>query len=773
MENRTSLRSGLWRGLAERLRNHKKLLGMLGVAAAGYVMAGSRVFGDVAPFGPAFCAAVSPPYTLAAALGTLLGYVFPHGATQNLKYLAAVILVLGLQRLFADKGEKSASALKSAAIALLSLGVSGVVLAVVSDAALYDVLQLAAEVFLCAGAAYFFSRTLAAMQAGWGAVNRSDVSCMIVSFGIVIMGFSSITFAGISVGRVLAVIIVLLCARAGAEAGGAVAGVAAGLAMGLAGGDYAYAISAYGFGGLMAGVFSGLGRIATAAAFIIINLIATLFTKSTGEIYTALFEIFIASVVFAAVPRSVVARFRLAKLDRTLEGEVSAQGALQERLCEIADALREIGTTTREVSQRLGKLERDKPGDLYSRVADRVCTHCGLRTTCWQDRYSDTMNAMNDAMLILKQEGTISRARMPTYFTETCCKAEEFTAELNIQFGAQVARQGVQRKVARVRGVLTDQFEGIASMLEDVCGELCGVRLLDAPRLRQVREYFESEGLQVQRVRCYSDAYEHITVEVSIPAYEKARLDGPAQALDLSELLETEFDIPYVNKREGSVTAVFAEKAAFSLETGVYQIPPQGNALCGDAYELILNRAGHAHLMISDGMGSGGGAAVDSHMAVGLLSRLLKVGFTYDSALKMVNSALLVKSGEESLATIDACTVDLYTGQTVFYKAGAAPSFIVRGDRTGLVQSTSLPAGILQGVGFDKSSCSLQQGDILVLVSDGVVATGSDWVRSELAAMAGEDMQRLAEKLAMTAKIRRTDGREDDITVLAATLRKS
>ena len=43
-------------------------------------------------------------------------------------------------------------------------------------------------------------------------------------------------------------------------------------------------------------------------------------------------------------------------------------------------------------------------------------------------------------------------------------------------------------------------------------------------------------------------------------------------------------------------------------------------------------------------MGRGSRAALDGAMGAGLLSRLLSAGFGFDAALKVVNSALLVKS---------------------------------------------------------------------------------------------------------------------------------
>jgi stage II sporulation protein E len=155
------------------------------------------------------------------------------------------------------------------------------------------------------------------------------------------------------------------------------------------------------------------------------------------------------------------------------------------------------------------------------------------------------------------------------------------------------------------------------------------------------------------------------------------------------------------------------------------------------------------------------------------MERLLRAGFGYDCALKIVNSSMLFKSSDESLATVDISCIDLYTGATELLKAGAAPTVIRRSGRTGKAESTSLPAGILRDVGFDRATVSLKAGDILLMMSDGVCATGTDWICAELEAHKNGSAQQLAERIAACARKRRNDGHDDDITVMAAILEKA
>ena len=54
--------------------------------------------------------------------------------------------------------------------------------------------------------------------------DNSDVAALTVSAGLVVLSFSQLTFGGVSLGRILMVLLVLYCARMGGVSGGTVAG---------------------------------------------------------------------------------------------------------------------------------------------------------------------------------------------------------------------------------------------------------------------------------------------------------------------------------------------------------------------------------------------------------------------------------------------------------------------------------------------------------------------------------------------------------------------
>ena len=375
---------------------------------------------------------------------------------------------------------------------------------------------------------------------------------------------------------------------------------------------------------------------------------------------------------------------------------------------------------------------------------------------------------------ILRRGEALAPERFPDHFRKACLRLDELCRQMNLLFAEFTARENVRRKVNQVRGVVTDQFEGMALMIDAMGGELDALAAQDDLTAGKVREYLQSLTVYPDLVICTVDGGANMTLEVTFPAYKLSRLETAELTVRLSEICGREFDLPARsgNPEKGAITLTFTEKAAYTVKWGASQLGNSESRLCGDSYSYVDGRGGRVNFILSDGMGSGGAAAVDSTMTAELLKRLIEAGVSLDAALKLVNSALLVKSGDESLATIDITGVDLYTGRADFYKAGAAPTFLRKSGKAGYVESSSLPVGILGGVSFEKNTVTLREGDLIVMVSDGAVAGGYEWLLSDLEHYEGDDPKQLSDQVVAEAKRRRLDGREDDITAIAIFLEK-
>ena len=219
---------------------------------------------------------------------------------------------------------------------------------------------------------------------------------------------------------------------------------------------------------------------------------------------------------------------------------------------------------------------------------------------------------------------------------------------------------------------------------------------------------------------------------------------------------------------KGMTTLLFSERPALRAVFGAASAAARGE-VSGDAVQQFCSPTA-AQMILCDGMGTGRPVAAE------LTARLLKAGFTAELAARLVNVALALKSEDESGATLDLISVDLYTGTARLFKAGAAPGFLVHGGRVRAVGEATLPMGVLGGVNGQSRVVHLTAGDYAVLVSDGLLVDGAGWVAKqvELSAAAGDAPEKLAETLVQTARIRaQKTGRPDDITAAVLRLEKS
>ena len=196
------------------------------------------------------------------------------------------------------------------------------------------------------------------------------------------------------------------------------------------------------------------------------------------------------------------------------------------------------------------------------------------------------------------------------------------------------------------------------------------------------------------------------------------------------------------------------------------------NRFCGDSCRVIEQSDNRALLLLCDGMGVGGPAAVDATMTVSLLERLLTSGAEFDPALKLANAALLSGGGEERLCTVDTAILDLCSCRLTLNKAGAAPTYIFHDGRCSVFETQSLPAGILGGAEAQQITLTLSEGDMIVMVSDGLLEDGGEWLPSQITALSRFSPDEICAGLIETACQRRITLREDDMTVIAAKIER-
>ena len=734
----------------------------------GAVVSHGAVFGSYAPFGAAFCAAVPYQNSLSSALGSILGYIllYPKG---SFRYVATVITIFALRWLLNDIKAVSRSRLFAPLVAMIPLVCTGVVIAAVNYRGQSDIIMCLTEALLSAVGAYFFSQTilLSAGSRGISTYNQQEIACIVMSGCIFLLSANSLTIAGISIGRILAVTAVLFCAYYGSVSGGCIGGVATGIIFGIGSENFGFVSACYSFGGLMAGLFSYIGRLGTVITFTVCSGIISLGDGFTAKTAAAFYETIIASVIFLFVPKEFgnrISSFVTPHTD-TSHSEGLRRSVIM-RLDLASNSLKNISQAVNAVAVRLKDYYSSDIDSVYTKCVEENCTRCGMRAFCWQDVREKKADRFSQITPILKNYGTVDGSDIKKLFNKKCCKSEEMAQSINSHYESYKCFIAAEARVSQIRGVVAGQFSGLGDILHDFKEEFESFETYDIAASERVCAYLKSNGFVPIECSCRIDRLGRMTVELELADADRKLLKKNNMVREVSKLCGRTLNAPQITAVSNRSRAVFSEKPKFDVQIGSAQHVCSNGSLCGDSFNYFNDGQGRFVSVISDGMGTGGRAAVDASMAVSIMSKLLKVGFGYDCALSVANSALMVKSQDESLATVDVVSLDLFSGNAEIMKAGAPITFVRQSGKINRIEPTSLPAGILSDIKLTHDNILLNDGDIIVMLSDGAVSISDKWIGAMMRDFDGDEIQTLVNDIIDEATIGSKLGRDDDITVI-------
>ncbi len=744
--------------------NGVKLLTTLAFTVLGLIVPGGRLYGSMAPFGVSLAAAVDGTGAILVYIAALVGYVLAGEPPIPLRYMAAVAVASAARWVFAVLPQISRKKFFPPLLAGGATLASGLVMGL-SDG-LLSILLLFAESLAASGFAYFFAESYRYFYRAdkRSAMTVSEQTGYILIGAVVLTALSAIEFYYIAPARVLSGVCIMLFARSGKEQGGAVAGTILGISLALVNPERPYIALGFAFGGLLAGLFARYGRFAVAGVYLIGNLLLCLTAVADIAAAAAIYEAVTACVVFCILPRSVdkVLR-RFLVVGQYLPAVEGLRRCMTLRLDVAANAMQEVASTVEQVSKKLSHYGAPDLGSMYRYVGDTVCKDCNLKMYCWENNFSAVMDAFNQLTPLLREREAVEKQDLDGFLQRNCRRQAQVAEHVNRGYQLYLQRESAWQRLSEIRAVIADQFVGMGDVLSQLGERFAVEKRVDAETAGRVVSLCEDFGMPVAEAVCLLDSRDRLTVEL-LAEDVGVCLDGGRWFRELELCCGREFDRPAVLEMQGMVKITVTERPRFRAEIGVAQRTCAGEKLSGDVYEHYVD-GDKTVCILSDGMGSGGRAAVDGAMAAGITARLLRAGLQPKTVLKMVNTALLAKSGDESLTTLDVLELDVYTGAVCVYKAGAATSLLKSNGRISRIAPPSMPVGILRDADFEEHRDALKDGDVLVMMSDGMLFDGVAWIEEYLRDST-ENATDLAQGLLQAAVSKqRANAHADDMTV--------
>lgn len=273
------------------------------------------------------------------------------------------------------------------------------------------------------------------------------------------------------------------------------------------------------------------------------------------------------------------------------------------------------------------------------------------------------------------------------------------------------------RKPDRAAG----QIREMGSILEGAMERIYGTKE-DVPLEQEIGKRLRFMGITLIQVFFYSPGGRKRQVYVTMHTKRKICVPVKKVAAVLSELTDCEM-MPARDSRtfvsQEKVTVLFVEATAYQVLYGIKKVTKPGEAVSGDNFSVFWLPEGRFVAGLSDGMGSGLQACGQSETVLDLMEQFLEAGFSRETAVRMINSSIVLQPEPHIFSTVDLASIDLYTGICEFLKIGSAASFIRRERNVECIRGTGLPAGISSELPLDPYRVRIYDGNLLFLMTDG------------------------------------------------------
>lgn len=729
--------------------------------AIGVLTASASKEAYFSPLGIAFCSGTNRENTLFSCLGAMLGYIISNEYLMAFRYVMALIIVYILKVYINTFDSLKEKLFVSALISFFATMSTGLVVTITSSFDARKLFLFIAETVLSFGSAYFFAVSFLVVKKlrNKGYISARELTGTIISILVLILSFKSVNLLGVSLSGAICSYIIICSSFLFRESGGAIIGT--GTSIGFAMTGMASPLSfGYCVAGLFSGVFSYSGRVLCAFSYVFSYGALFMYFNGTKQDFPMLIETALASVLFILTPQKWFTEIKAKISISALSGEISAvKNMLISRLKLAKNAVGDMSGMVTKVAEIMKEKAAPDTTGVYLRVRDNVCTDCASFEKCWRNGFSGTAGEFDVMLEEIRKTGSVTPSSSPTSLQNRCIRIMSLCDSFNKNYSSYSARLGAEGRINEMRKITADQFENVCDMLDDMlCDVQSNVTLL-ANKSDTIKSSIDNLGVD-SSVNCYEDEWGNIFVNVSFPVENK--LDESEIKNCIENITETEFEAPSSIKNSEEKILFFWEKTNFSAECIYYQSSGEDGEICGDCFDSFYDGKGNFITVLSDGMGTGSRAAIDGIMASSMFSKLIVSGFSFPCALRLVNSAMLVKSRDESLATLDILKFNLYTGQAMIYKAGATISLLVRQGKITEIKKSAMPIGILRQAEFGTVHGGLKNGDIIVMMSDGAADNNIQEIKAYI--KDNGFSYDLPEKLCALAKTRAIE-KCDDITV--------
>lgn len=636
-------------------------------------------------------------------------------------------------------------------------------------------------------------------------------SALLLAIAVNCLG--NLSIFGYSIRNILSILIVLVMGWKNGMLVGATTGITIGTVLGILNGQDPTMLAAYAISGLVAGLLNKLGKIGVIVGFIIGNIILSYVANGNTIEVIKFQEILIAALGLLAVPKSYKLDISTIENDEKLLPETTTR-TLEEnkdtihKLSKMSDTISQMAkeyedaaasiVTDEELEQQERANREIFEEELFSNLEGKE------DNLLYDDLASNNEGILDEIFEIMLKKDVITRKEIVQIFANhnnyimgfsTDSKEDEYVAQNDIDEVVRAINSSYRiskinfvwkKKLDEKKKTMSTQLNSVSEALSNLANQITTEEQDPYKEEKEeIKALLKDKEINLKDITIKQEESGKYLVSLYTGICDS--MDGKDCGIKkisriLAKVLQEKMIIQKqkcgLRADDDTCMYKFTSEDKFTMQVGIAKSKKADSIISGDTTTQTRLEDGKYLLAISDGMGSGPEARKSSKIAIKMLERLLTSGFNKDTALKLINTTISDNTDEDMYATLDVNILDLYKGEMNFIKNGACPTFIKRREKVEILKSIALPTGILDNIDLIEYNYELQDGDIIVMCSDGVLDSNKDylnkelWIQEILEEIETDDSQRIADILLNEARDNDFGKEKDDMTVIVCKINK-
>ena len=479
-------------------------------------------------------------------------------------------------------------------------------------------------------------------------------------------------------------------------------------------------ISVYIAWSIIASIIMNFSRFLSAVGIIFTDCaLQGIFNIYGGYFMSDLIPVFIGCTIFCIIPTSPIANLKQ-RLLTFQEKHLTRQSInrnrllLSNRLYELSSVFAEISSTFTIFKQTQLTPEKAK-NYIAIQIKNSICCDCKNLQKC-DLQFNNKISCIEKMIDVGFAKGKLSIIDLPKDITDYCIKTTDLIYLTNKMLLDYKNYCKDKANILGGRELIASEAQGVADILSGLALETGTTLSFQRNLEEQLSTTLQKNGYIVSELLIFGQSI-NTTVSLILAMNEfsiNSLQSLISKTLNMQMILQDKILIT-----QDKLYVVFKHSANYDAVFGIAQKVKDNSNKSGDTHSVARLSDDKFLVALSDGMGSGENAEKISATALSLIETFYKAGLTSELILKTVNKLLSINA-DENFTALDICVIDLNTCKADLIKYGSPYGFILGENGIKIVESNSLPLGILEELKPSVCQTDLSNENIVLLVTDGI-----------------------------------------------------